>query len=132
MIVLEIRTRAREELVDITSQVREAVRRAGCSEGLCFVYVPHTTAAVTINECADPDVAADILTVLKKAVPDTLAYRHGEGNSSAHAKTALVGSSAGVIVENGSLALGTWQGVFLCEFDGPRNRKVWVRVLDGR
>lgn len=128
MITIEIKTQSREELVDITSQVQEAVKKSGVAEGLCFIYIPHTTAAVAINECADPDVAADILMALKKAVPDTLAYRHGEGNSTAHIKAALVGSSAGVIIQDKRLALGTWQGIFLCEFDGPRTRKVWVRI----
>lgn len=132
MIILEIPTRAREEMVDITARVRGAVREAGVADGVCFVSVPHTTAAVTINECADPDVAADILKALDAAVPDALSYRHSEGNSPAHVKATLVGASVSVMIEDGRLALGTWQGVFLCEFDGPRTRKVWVRVLGGR
>jgi secondary thiamine-phosphate synthase enzyme len=128
MKTLEIRTGARDELVDITPQVREAVRASGVEDGICLVFVPHTTAAVAVNECADPDVKSDILMALKKAVPDSLAYRHGEGNSPAHVKSTLVGPSLSLLVEGGTLALGTWQGVFLCEFDGPRTRKVWVRV----
>jgi secondary thiamine-phosphate synthase enzyme len=132
MTALEIRTGAREELVDITAAVRDAVRTSGVVDGICLVFVPHTTAAVAVNECADPDVKSDILTALKKAAPDSLAYRHSEGNSPAHVKSTLVGSSLGLIVEGGALALGAWQGVFLCEFDGPRTRKVWVRVMSAR
>jgi len=128
MTAIEIRTQSREELIDITPEVREAVRKSGVVEGICLVYVPHTTAAVAVNECADRDVRNDILMALKKAVPDTLAYSHREGNSPAHVKATLVGTSLSIIIEDGKPVLGAWQGIFLCEFDGPRTRKVWVRV----
>jgi secondary thiamine-phosphate synthase enzyme len=125
----EIRTSKGEEIVDITTRVREAVRASGVADGLAVVFVPHTTAGVTINENADPDVKADILMTLRKAVPDALPYAHGEGNSPAHVKSSLVGSSVMVVIEGGQLRLGTWQGICLCEFDGPRTRQVWVKVI---
>jgi secondary thiamine-phosphate synthase enzyme len=127
MNTFEVRTTRREEIVDITREVREAVRRSGTRDGLCLVFVPHTTAGVTINENADPDVKADLLAALSRAVPDGLPYAHAEGNSPAHVKASLMGSSATVIVEEGELRLGTWQGICLCEFDGPRTRRVFVR-----
>jgi secondary thiamine-phosphate synthase enzyme len=126
MNIIETRTNKREEIVDITGKIAAAVAAAGVSEGICMVFVPHTTAGVTINENADPDVKADILMALRHTVPDSLPYAHGEGNSTAHVKATLVGSSVSVIVANGRLQLGTWQGICLCEFDGPRTRKVWV------
>jgi secondary thiamine-phosphate synthase enzyme len=125
----EVRTQAREELMDITGKVREAILSSGVTNGICTVYVPHTTAGVTINENADPSVRQDILMTLRKIVPDSLAYKHSEGNSSAHVKACLVGSSVNIIIDEGSLALGTWQGIFFCEFDGPRSRKVYLNVL---
>jgi len=128
----EIRTSKGEEIVDITARVREAVRASGLADGLAVVFVPHTTAGVTINENADPDVKADILMTLRKAVPDSLPYAHGEGNSPAHVKSSLVGSSVTVVIEGGKLQLGTWQGICLCEFDGPRTRQVWVKILATR
>ncbi len=124
---LEIRTRAAAELVDVTGEVRGALRAARAGDGLLVVFVPHTTAAVTIQENADPDVQRDLLLALDQAVPAAPVrgeYRHAEGNSPAHVKASLVGSSATVIVEKGELLLGTWQGIFLCEFDGPRTRRV--------
>lgn len=129
MDTLEVRSRTREELIDLTGEVGRLVAAAGVKDGLCFVFVPHTTAAVTINENADPDVKADILMALRKVVPDGLPYEHAEGNSPAHVKSSLVGSSLTVIVEGGRLQLGTWQGICFCEFDGPRTRKVWVQVV---
>ena len=129
MDTLEVRSRTREELIDLTGEVGRLVAAAGVKDGLCFVFVPHTTAAVTINENADPDVKADILMALRKVVPDDLPYEHAEGNSPAHVKSSLVGSSLTVIVEGGRLQLGTWQGICFCEFDGPRTRKVWVQVV---
>jgi secondary thiamine-phosphate synthase enzyme len=129
---LEVPTGAAQELVEITDRVRGAVRAAGIRSGLVTVYVPHTTAGVTIQENADPDVARDFLLALSNAVPAKPAhgvYRHAEGNSDAHVKASLVGSSATVIVEDGELVLGTWQGIFLCEFDGPRRRTVHVAVV---
>jgi len=127
MNTFEVRTSRREEIVDITGEVRAAVRRAGPKDGLCLVFVPHTTAGVTINENADPDVKTDLLAALARIVPDGLPYAHAEGNSPAHVKASLMGSSATVIVEDGELRLGTWQGICLCEFDGPRVRRVFVR-----
>jgi secondary thiamine-phosphate synthase enzyme len=126
---LQVRTQAREEFMDITGKVREVILSLGVTNGICTVYVPHTTAAVTINENADPSVRQDILMTLRKIVPDSLAYRHSEGNSPAHIKACLVGSSVNLIIDEGQLALGTWQGIFFCEFDGPRSRKVYLSVL---
>ncbi len=129
---LEIATRARCELVEITGQVRAAVTRAGLAAGAVLVYSPHTTAGVTVQENADPDVRHDLLLALENAVPDAAArgsYRHGEGNSPAHVKTALLGASQLVPVEGGELQLGTWQGVYLVELDGPRRRQVLLRFL---
>ncbi len=125
---IEVKTQAREELVDITVRIREEIISSGIKEGICIVYVPHTTAGVTINENADPSVKEDILMTMKKIVPDTLPYRHSEGNSPAHVKACLIGSSVNIIIEKGEPSLGTWQGIFFCEFDGPRNRNVYVKV----
>ena len=124
----EIRTRRRAELVDITERVAEAVARSGIAEGTCHVFVPHTTAGVTINEGADPDVAADIESHMTELVPKEAAYEHAEGNSDSHIKTVLVGPSCTAPVRDGKLALGTWQAIFLCEWDGPRTRRVEVGV----
>ena len=121
-----VRTRSRTEFVSITSQVRSAVAALGVDDGVCTVFVPHTTAGITINENADPSVPRDILGELNKIVPFDDDYSHREGNSAAHIKASLMGSSVQVIVEGGQLALGTWQGIFFCEFDGPRSRKVYV------
>jgi secondary thiamine-phosphate synthase enzyme len=129
MDIIEIRTRAKEEFVDLTAEVGRVVAASGVASGVCVVAVPHTTAGITVNENADPDVRADLLMTLRRIVPDTLPYAHAEGNSPAHVKAALVGSSVSLIVEGGRLQLGTWQGVFFCEFDGPRPRKVWVKVI---
>jgi len=123
-----VKTRSRTEMVDINSQVATIVREAGIDEGACTVYVPHTTAGVTINENADPDVPRDIVDELNKVVPFNDNYRHVEGNAAAHIKATLVGSSVTVLVSKGQLVLGTWQSVFFCEFDGPRSRSVIVRV----
>ncbi|TMD72408.1 MAG: YjbQ family protein [Chloroflexi bacterium] len=124
----EVRTRRRAELVDITERVAEAVARSGIAEGTCHVFVPHTTAGVTINEGADPDVAADIESHMTELVPKEAAYEHAEGNSDSHIKTVLVGPSCTAPVREGKLALGTWQAIFLCEWDGPRTRRVEVAV----
>jgi secondary thiamine-phosphate synthase enzyme len=125
----EVRTRERNQFVDITDQVRRAVARSGVPQGLCVVYCPHTTAAITINENADPDVVHDMLLWLNKAVPkDQPGFRHGEGNSDSHIKASLIGSSATVLIEDGDLVLGRWQGVYFCEFDGPRMRSVHVQI----
>jgi secondary thiamine-phosphate synthase enzyme len=130
--VLTLRTRSRTEMVDISADVGRRVGQSGVREGLCMIYVPHTTAGVTINESADPSVRADLLMVLNQIVPWTADYRHAEGNSPAHVKASLVGASQTVAIENGALCLGTWQGIFFCEFDGPRERKVHLRILEGR
>jgi len=124
MHTLEVRTRAREEFVPITGEVQGWVTRNGFSDGCVMVYVPHTTAGVTINENADPDVVHDMLLTLRRLVPkDAAGYRHAEGNSDSHVKASLMGSSCRVLVRNGRLVLGTWQGIFFCEFDGPRVRQ---------
>jgi secondary thiamine-phosphate synthase enzyme len=128
MITLHLNTRSRVELVEITELVRNVVKSSGVDEGICTVYVPHTTAGVTINEHADPSVVSDIIMQLAKIVPATGAYSHSEGNSDAHIKASLMGSSQSIIITNGDLALGTWQGIFFCEFDGPRNRKILVKI----
>lgn len=125
----DISTSSKEAFIDITSKVEEEVRKARIEAGICLVYVPHTTAAVTINENADPTVRQDLMMALGKAVPDSLPYAHAEGNSSAHVKASLVGSSVTVIIEAGRLALGTWQGIFFCEFDGPRRRQVYLKII---
>jgi len=122
----KVKTSRHCELVDITGDVRRAVGELGLSDGVIIVYVPHTTAAVTINESADPDVARDIEDKLSELVPRSTAYRHAEGNSDGHVKSSLVGCSELILVEGGELVLGTWQGIFFCEFDGPRNRTVLV------
>jgi secondary thiamine-phosphate synthase enzyme len=124
----KVSTDSKTDLKDITSRVSDAVRDSDCREGICCVYVPHTTAAVTINESADPSVAKDIRDELNKVIPFQDNYSHAEGNSAAHIKGSIVGPSVSIPVEGGSLSLGTWQGVFFCEFDGPRSRKVKVVV----
>ena len=129
--ILTVKTRSRTELIDITSDVSQLARKSGMETGLCLLYVPHTTAAVTINESADPSVKSDILMILNQIVPWEAKYRHLEGNSPAHVKSTMVGASELVAVEKGSLVLGTWQGIFFCEFDGPRTRKLHVRFLQG-
>lgn len=124
----EVTTRRRAQLVDITERVAEAVEKSGVEDGICHVFVPHTTAGVTINEGADPDVARDVEAHLAEIVPKEAAYEHAEGNSDSHIKTVLVGPSCQAPVRGGKLALGTWQAIFLCEWDGPRTRRVEVLV----
>ena len=126
-----VSSRQRDELIDITDQVQSAVSESGINEGMCFVFVPHTTAAVTINEGADPAVKRDILTHLDKIIPHTGGYAHLEGNAAAHIKTTIVGPSETIFVGDGQLVLGTWQSIYFCEFDGPRSRRVYVRVTPG-
>jgi secondary thiamine-phosphate synthase enzyme len=128
MEILTIQTHKKEELIDITYQVMETVNSSGTETGICCVYVPHTTAGVTINENADPSVKSDILMAMRKIVPESIPYTHSEGNSPAHVKSTLVGSSLFLIIENGNLALGTWQGIIFCEFDGPRSRKLFIHI----
>ncbi len=124
-----VRTSNRCEMIDITGQIRSILKESGYQSGTCQVYVPHTTAGVTINENADPDVPRDILATLERLVPLHGNYRHSEGNSDAHVKASLMGSSQTVFFENGNLILGTWQSLFFCEFDGPRNRSVFVKLI---
>ncbi len=124
-----VRTGSRFEMIDITGEIRSILKKSGMMEGVCHLFVPHTTTAVTINENADPDVPKDILAELDKIVPLHDAYRHMEVNSAAHIKASLFGSSETLLVEGGSLILGTWQSVFFCEFDGPRTRKVLVECV---
>ncbi len=125
----EIRTSAREEMLDITGRVQEAIERLGVRDGAVLVFVPHTTAGITINENADPDVVCDILEGLRRVAPRDARYRHAEGNSDGHIKSSLVGTNVTVPVSDGRLVLGTWQGVFFCEFDGPRSRRVTIQSL---
>jgi len=126
-----IATARREEFVDVTSRVASAVAESGVSEGICLVQSVHTTCGITVNENADPDVRSDLLRALARAVSDAPAFRHAEGNSAAHMKTSMMGVSVCLAVSGGRLALGTWQGVYLCEFDGPRERTVAVSVVPG-
>jgi secondary thiamine-phosphate synthase enzyme len=130
MEVLKVRTGRRTQLLDVTVAIERAVAESGVATGVCYVFVPHTTAGVMINEHADPDVATDLEGVFDRLVPHSGPYRHAEGNTDSHAKAVMVGASQVIFVEKGKLALGTWQGIFLCEFDGPRERKIWVKVVD--
>lgn len=127
---IEVRTRGSQDILDITSAVREVVRGSGVRDGLCVVFSLHTTAGITINENADPDVKTDMIAGLSRAFPERDDYRHAEGNSHSHLRTSSVGPSQTVIVSDGDLVLGTWQGLFLCEFDGPRTRRVAVKVAE--
>ncbi len=120
-----------EGLVDITSEVTEAVVESGVNEGFCIVYCPHTTAAITINENADPDVQSDFINGMALSFPELMTFRHSEGNSDAHIKSSAVGASETIIISGGKLLLGTWQGIYFCEFDGPRTRKFYVKVIGG-
>jgi len=130
MTKFNLKTTSRNQFVEITDQVRDAISTSGIKSGLCVVYCPHTTAAITVNENADPDVVHDMLLYLNKAVPkDQAGFRHGEGNSDSHIKASLVGPSVTLLVDTGDLVLGRWQGVYLCEFDGPRTREVMVQVV---
>jgi len=130
MTTLTVETRTRNEFVEITDRVREVVKQTGVTAGAIVVYCPHTTAGLTIQENADPDVVHDMLLWLNHHIPKNLpGFRHGEGNSDSHIKTSLIGTSVMVLVENGDLVLGTWQGIYFCEFDGPRRRKVHVQLL---
>ncbi len=124
-----LQTRSRTDFVNIDQQVAGLVRESGLTDGVVTVFIPHTTAGVTINENADPDVLADMEQVLDRVVPWSGGYRHGEGNTAAHVKAGMMGSSVQVIVAGGQLQLGTWQSLFFCEFDGPRTRKVWVKGI---
>jgi len=128
---LIVKTTTREQFVDITAQVRSIVEQAGVPSGYCIIFCPHTTAALTVNENADPDVVSDFIMEMAKIVPKDPTFRHSEGNSDAHIKSSLFGSSLHIIVENANLLLSQWQGIYFCEFDGPRPRTVWVKVIEG-
>ena len=126
---ITVRTERRTQLLDVTAAVAKMVQDSGVQSGICYLYVPHTTAGVIINENADPDVAADMETALARLVPKDASYSHAEGNSDSHIKTALVGTSATIFITGGQLELGRWQGVFFCEFDGPRSRRLRVKIV---
>lgn len=129
MQTLKVITDRRTQLVDVTTQVQKLVAASGVESGICYLYVPHTTAAITINEHADPDVARDVEGALDRLIPKTGPYRHSEGNSDSHVKAVLVGASQTIFVQGGKLVLGRWQGIFFCEFDGPRERRLEVKVV---
>ncbi len=126
---VDIKTESKVEFQDVTLKVREAVEKSGVKSGVCYFFVPHTTAGVTINEHADPSVTEDIATQLEVMVPQSNKYRHLEGNSPAHIKSSLMGSSVIVFIEDGKIVLGKWQGIFFCEFDGPRQRSMFIRIM---
>ena len=130
MDTLQVKSNTRNEWIDISSQVQKSVAKHGLKNGVCLVFVPHTTAAVTINEGADPSVKADVLDTLSQLLPQKASYRHLEGNSDAHIKSSLVGASILVPIHQGKLVLGTWQSIYFCEFDGPRNRRVHVQLME--
>ncbi len=126
---ISLKTNSRNELVDITAEVEQFIKSSNAVDGLCFIFCPHTTGAITINENADPSVQGDILYTLKKVFPIEPSYKHLEGNSDSHVKSSLVGASETIAIENGKLVLGTWQGIYFCEFDGPRSRKVFLKII---
>ncbi len=127
--IINVSTSKKVQLVDVTGEVEKIVQGSGVNNGVCYVFTPHTTAAITINENADPDVQRDFVLGINEMVPENLGYSHSEGNSPAHIKSSLVGCSMAVFIENGALVLGQWQGLYFCEFDGPRSRQVFVKVL---
>ena len=127
---ISIRTNSQVEMIDITTSIQKAVNDENVHNGYCIIFIPHTTAAVTINENADPDVPHDIINALEKAIPQNATYRHSEGNSPAHVKSSLVGVTEIVLIENGRLVLGTWQGIFFCEYDGPRSRRIMIKPVE--
>jgi len=129
MITLRVKTTRRTQLVDVTAEVQKTVKESGVAAGVCYLYVPHTTAGIVINEHADPDVASDVEAALARLIPHQGPYRHSEGNSDSHIKTVLTGASQVVLLEGGRLALGRWQGIFFCEFDGPRERTLWIKIV---
>jgi secondary thiamine-phosphate synthase enzyme len=129
MQIIEIGTNDRVQLIDITNKVQKCVEENSIKNGICVVFIPHTTAAVTINENADPDVTTDMVKELNKIIPFSDNYRHFEGNSAAHIKSSIIGASETIIIKDGRLQLGTWQGIYFCEFDGPRRRKAWIKML---
>jgi secondary thiamine-phosphate synthase enzyme len=126
---VQVNSRSRSDLIDITGNIRDLVRGSKVQDGICFLYMPHTTAGILINENADPSVARDILNDLERIIPWDGHYQHREGNAAAHIKSSIIGSSEIVFIEAGELALGTWQGIYLAEFDGPRQRNIWVKFF---
>jgi secondary thiamine-phosphate synthase enzyme len=129
MLALHVKTQRRTQLVDVTREVEKVVRESGVVSGVCHLYVPHTTAGIAVNEHADPDVAADVAQALDSLVPQEDPYRHSEGNSDSHIKSVLTGTSQSVFIEGGKLALGRWQGIFFCEYDGPRERSLYLKIV---
>jgi len=129
LLTLQVKSHKQFECINITSQIQNLIRDSGVKDGVATIYCPHTTAAITINEGADPSVVKDLLYELDKVIPLRDNYQHLEGNSAAHIKSSIIGCSESVIIENGSIILGTWQAIFFCEFDGPRNRKVFVKII---
>ena len=125
-----VHSTSQTQFIDITAKVRDAVKKSGVREGICYIFVPHTTAAITINENADPDVVSDMLMELNKVIPLDDKYKHFEGNSAAHIKSSLMGFSEKIIIHNHNLLLGTWQGIYFTEFDGPRHRKVYIKIME--
>jgi secondary thiamine-phosphate synthase enzyme len=131
LIKIQVKTARRQELIDITNEIEKAIKTSGVKSGVAILYVPHTTAGLAINEHADPSVKSDIENFLSRLVPAGYHYLHLEGNADSHIKSVLMGNSLTVIIENGSLLLGTWQGIFFCEFDGPRARNVYIKIIEG-
>ncbi|HAJ95348.1 MAG TPA: hypothetical protein DCP02_03845 [Actinobacteria bacterium] len=129
--VLELTTTKRNDFIDITGEISGALSRARVESGLCYIHIPHSTAGITINENADPTVQADIESKLNKMIPKSEKYTHPEGNSDSHIKSSLIGTALTLIVEKGSLVLGTWQGIYFCEFDGPRDRMIYIKTIEG-
>ncbi|HEY1406954.1 MAG TPA: secondary thiamine-phosphate synthase enzyme YjbQ [Spirochaetota bacterium] len=129
MKTITVRTRSKDDLIDITGEISQYISETDITEGMCVVFTPHTTAAITINENADPDVQTDMISGLNGLAFERMSFRHGEGNSPAHIKSSLIGCSETIIIHDGKPVLGTWQGIYLCEFDGPRTRKVHIQVL---
>lgn len=132
MYTIPVKSHSRTEFIDITNEVQKTIKQSGIKDGLICVYVPHTTAAITVNENADPSVQADILKELNKVIPFSDSYAHSEGNAAAHIKSSILGCSQIMMVENSSLVLGTWQGIYFCEFDGPRSRKVYIKTVSSK
>jgi len=126
---ISIKTAKRIDLIDITGQIQNIVSKSKAKDGICFVFCPHTTAGLTINENADPQVKRDIINTLDKLVPENAGYAHTEGNADSHIKSSLFGSTLTIFIEDGQLTFGTWQGIYFCESDGPRSREVWIKIL---
>ena len=129
---ISVETNSRAELIDVTTKIQAAINKSKVRDGVCLLFCPHTTAGLTINENADPSVQRDILNTLARIIPEDHNYTHSEGNSDSHIKSSLLGSTLSVFIESGKLCLGTWQGIYFCESDGPRSREVWVKLLDSR